>query len=274
MFAAFYRNDMKQFTRNQWLVWFGLLFVLVSTSFILFGGANTETYDGFNTTTASLLNVNLFLLPLILFVMGAVSVAAEKEEGLFALVVSYPISYMQLVTAKILSLVTAMLLILCFSYGVASMAGFFTGTSLASNTLILFLFLSVLLIVLLAPLAIFMGVCTSTKFQAMALALGVWAFLVLLYEFLFMGLITMVPPLSLTVFLTLAVAANPVELVRVATIIIMDGGVSLGPSLYDFTAYLSGGFGALILAVFAVLWLIVPTAVSYGLIRGGKTHGS
>ncbi|WP_322525933.1 ABC transporter permease [Marinococcus luteus] len=265
---------MKQYTRNQWMIWFGILFTLVSTSFILFGGADANTYDGFNTTMASLLNVNLFLLPLILFVMGAVSVAAEKEEGLFTLVVSYPVSYLQLVVAKVLSLITAMLLILFFSYGVAAIVGFFTGTALAPDTLILFLFLSVLLVLLLAPLAILMGVCTSTKFQAMALALGIWAFFVLLYEFLFMGLITVVPPLWLTVFLTLAVAFNPVELIRVATIIIMDGGTSLGPSLYDFTSYLSGGFGALILAVFAVLWLVLPTAACYILIRGGKTHGS
>ncbi|MCP3033338.1 ABC transporter permease [Halobacillus sp. A1] len=271
-FQAIFHNDLKQFIRNRWLVWFSVLFTLVATSFLLFGGANQETYDGFNTNIAVLLNVNLFLLPLVLFIMGSVSVAAEKEEGLLTLVLSYPISYFELVVAKILSLTTAMFLILCLSYGIASTGGFIFGTELSLHTLLTFFFLSILLILLLAPLSILMGVCSRTKFQSMALALGGWTFLVLLYEFIFMGLITVVTPQLLKLFLTVAVAANPIELIRVAAIIIIDEGVSLGPSLYEFTSFITGGFGSLILIVFSVLWIVVPALLSYWFIRGGKTH--
>ncbi|WP_347861475.1 ABC transporter permease subunit [Salimicrobium sp. PL1-032A] len=272
-FQTIYLNDMKQFLRNRWLVWFGVLFTLVATSFLIFGGANQEAYDGFHANLASLLNVNLFLLPLVLFIMGAVSFSAEKEEGLLSLILTYPISYRGFVWAKMLSLTTAMLLILCFSYGIASIGGFVWGTSLSLDTMLIFFILSIVLIVLLAPLSILTGVLSKSKFHAMAIALGLWAVLVLLYEFIFMGAITFVSPAAMTPVLTLSVAINPVELVRVAAIIMIDEGVSLGPSLYDFTAFISNGAGAYLFLISMIMWILAPMAISYWMMRGGKVHG-
>lgn len=267
--AHFVKQDLKQFMRNRWLLVFGLLFALVATGLMVFGGSSHSSYEGFNRTTASLLNANLFLIPLIVFIVGGVTLSNDKEEGHFGLLLTYPVSYAALIVSKILSLILALIVMLLLGYGIAALAGYFLAVPMAPGSFLTFFFLSWILVMCLAPLSIMMGLYCSSKFQAMGASLLLWAVLVLFYEFVVMALTDIVPAYMLTMFLTWIVAMNPVELMRVLAIVILDGGTTFGPSLYDFTLFVTEGFGIVIFVVGILLWILIPSLISYYLIRKG-----
>lgn len=261
----FIRFDLIQYARNRLLIGFSLLMGLIASSYLITGTDFEGYYDGFNRAVIHLLNVNLYLLPLLVLLLGSIHNANEKESGWMSLVLTYPISPLVLLLARVSSLSLVLIAVLSLGYGLASLiAALFAATLPIKDFLILY-GLSVSLIVLLTPLATCIGILSKTRFQAISIALASWAFLVLLYDFLILFLIRSIPPHVFEWGLTLVVALNPIQLVRVLVIMIMDGGVVFGPSLYQFTAFVQSVSGIILIIGCAVVWISLPVLI--GLFR-------
>ena len=106
------------------------------------------------------------------------------------------------------------------------------------------------------------GLLSKTRFQALGASLIVWAFMVLFYEFLVMGLSVVVPKQSVLSLLSMSIFLNPVELIRVWSILTLDGASVFGPSLYDLTVWANGFFGQVLFWLTSILWLVVPIIIS------------
>ena len=66
----------------------------------------------------------------------------------------------------------------------------------------------------------------------------------------------MLPVLSLSILL------NPVEIIRVWSILSLDGTTVFGPSLYDLTVFAGGWIGQLLFIASALLWIVIPLLLS------------
>jgi len=86
--------------------------------------------------------------------------------------------------------------------------------------------------------------------------------MVLFYEFLVMGLSMIVPKQSVLSLLSISIFLNPVELVRVWSVLTLDGAAVFGPSLYKLTVWADGLLGQVLFGVTSILWLVVPIIIS------------
>jgi Cu-processing system permease protein len=264
------RQQMTLIMRSNWLAGFGLLFSSLAVMVVFLGNTGGASgFDGFNRMTASLLNINLLLIPLLSLLIGSLFMSGEKEDRGLILLLTYPVSAWSVITGKYAGLFAAVWSVLTFGYGAALLVIFFIGGNVSVSVLLLFYLYSVLLAAIFLSLALLIGVRSKTRFQALGISLIVWAFLVLFYEFLIMGASMFVMKQWLLPMLTLSIFFNPVELIRVQSILSLDGSSVFGPRLYDLTVFANGLTGKMLFMAAAMLWIFLPILYTVRRIKGG-----
>lgn len=262
------REEWKMAMRSKWLFIFALLFTLLAF-IILFFGSQSDGFTGFSRTTASLLNLSLFLIPLLTLLIGGLLISGEKEDGRLALFLTYPISSLSVICGKFIGLFFSLASVLLIGYGFSYILSSSLGEA-SFSVLALFLGLSLLLMMMYLSIALFIGTMVSGRLIALGAAIFLWAFFVLFYEFLVMGLVTVSPPSWTLWIISISVFLNPIELIRVFTIIFLGSGTIFGPSIYDFTIWAESTAGSLLFAVSCLIWMIIPLFIANVQLKRGS----
>lgn len=266
------RFDFVQIVRNRTLLWFSVIYTLVGSGFIYYGAQYNNLYDGLNQTLLLLLNLNLFLLPLIILIQGSMTISNEKENGWFALIYTFPLKRSQYIFARIVALTISMLVIVCIGFGIAALVGAFISASLPVTDFLFLALLSFILIVLFCPLSVMIGYVVKNRVQGMTYALTLWSFFVLIYDFLAMFALSFVPAYMMGSALTITVLLNPIQIVRILAIMYLDNGVILGPSLYEFTLFFQSSVGISLILLSIMLWIFIPTLIILYLMKRGSLN--
>ncbi|HEX8984368.1 MAG TPA: ABC transporter permease subunit, partial [Bryobacteraceae bacterium] len=97
-------QELKINIRNKWTLVFALVFAALALAISYFGLVTEAVigFQGFTRTTASLLNLVLYLIPLISLTMGALSFTGEK--GASELLFSQPVTRTEILAGKLAGL--------------------------------------------------------------------------------------------------------------------------------------------------------------------------
>ncbi|MFS8631097.1 MAG: ABC transporter permease subunit, partial [Bacillales bacterium] len=256
-------NQLTLIMRSKWLAACSFVFVALAflvTYFTPTGGAG---YGGFNRMTASMLNITLFVIPLIALLLGALFLAGEKEDGGLYLLLTYPVSRVSLLLGKFLGFLLALGAVLAGGCGVSFLAAAFINSQADPAVIIKFYWLTFLLAAMFLAVAVFAGIWAKTRLQALGASLAVWAFTVVFYEFLIMGVSLFLSNEWVVSFLTLSVFLNPAELIRVWIILMLDGGSVFGPAFYDWSRWANSFEGMFFFSAAAVLGVFLPLAAAH-----------
>lgn len=263
-------QELKMMLRNKWVFSFGALFSILAIIIVYFGGTGQQAgIEGFNRMTASLLNLSLFLVPLLTLLIGSTSLAGDKEDGGFTLLLTYPIPLFHVFLGKFIGLFLSLFTVISFGYGMAGIILFIQNIGVSYTFLLLFYVFTLLLAMMFLAISLLIGVISFNRFQALGLSLFIWALTVLFYEFIVMGLTMVVPKGTTVLLLTISILLNPVELVRVWTIIAMDSASIFGPHLYKLTIWSQGVTGQLSFVISALAWTAIPLLLSIFLTKRG-----
>lgn len=263
------RQQMTLIMRSHWLGGFGLLFSALAAMVSFLGNTGGAGFDGFNRMTASLLNINLLLIPLISLLIGSLFLSGEKEDRGLMLLLTYPVSPWSVIFGKYAGFFAAVWSVLTFGYGAAMLVIFFTGGTVSVKLLLLVYFYSLLLAAIFLSISMLIGIIAKSRFQALGASLIVWAFTVLFYEFIMMAAGMFIAKQWLLSMLTLSILLNPVELIRVKSILSLDGGTVFGPRLYELTIYADGKAGNGIFVAAVLLWFAMPLLLAVRRLKKG-----
>lgn len=266
------RQQLTLILRSKWLGSFGVLFALLAIFVTFFGNSGQSGYDGFSRMTASLLNLNLLLIPLIALLIGSLFLAGEKEDRGLMLLLTYPVSIKSVLAGKFIGLFLAIWSVITFGYGAAAIVMYLGNSGTSLSVLLLFYFLSLLLAVVFLAISMMIGLWSKTRFQALGLSLIVWAVSVLFYEFIVMGVSIFVAKEWILPMLSTSIFLNPVELIRVWAILSLDGASVFGPALYDLTVWANGWLGQSLFIAAAVFWIVVPLLFSHLFVKRRVGH--
>ncbi|MCZ1268315.1 ABC transporter permease, partial [Paenibacillus tundrae] len=122
------RREMKMGFRNPWAYSFLILFCVFSLSLLIINSQNFVA--GYSGTTGSMLNLILYLLPLMTLFLGSFSLTSEKEEGSWQLLSTYPIGTMSFIVGKYLGLSVVLMTIVTFGYGLMGLLSGWVGSPL------------------------------------------------------------------------------------------------------------------------------------------------
>ena len=271
------RKELRDALTNRWLAAFASLLGVLGLA------ATAAGYDSvsglglqmFGRTTATLLNLSLLLAPLVGVLMGAASIAGERERGTLEHLLAQPLSRTGFLLAKHAGLLGAL--------SAATVAGFLPAAALiAANsgpaTLLhfaLFPALAVGAAAALAGIGLLISVCSRSAVQAQGAAVAVWFTLALLYDLVLIGSLS-VSGLS-PEWLAAALAVNPIDATRVIGVLALEPDLYLlGPAGAFLTERLGLAGTATLLAVAVTGWVVLPitgaTLLFSGSFRRKKAH--
>jgi Cu-processing system permease protein len=253
-------REVKLGFRNPWAYSFLALFAFFTLAVLLI--QSQAQIEGYTHTTGSLLNLILYLLPLMTLLLGSFAVTAEKEEGGWQLLATYSLSSFQLLLGKYVGLSAVLFAIVGVSFGLSGLLGGLLSKSFSLYTLGFFYFASLLLVFVFLGLAVWIGAAARNKWQALTIGVALWFVLILAWPTLLIAVLGFLPYPLIKPVLQVLTALNPAEMIRVFMITRIGGGSSFGPEYYEWIKWLRGTSGLIGFIGMGFLWIIVSLAVA------------
>lgn len=254
-------KEFRDRIRSRWVLAVAAVFTVFALVIAYFGAAQQGAvgFRNIDVTIASLVSLVIYLIPLIALILGFDAIVGERERGSLDLLLSMPITRLELLLGKYLGLALALT--------VATLGGFGTvGLILASQMPAAALFhyagfmlSSILLGLVFLALAILLSTYAGDRTRASGGAIGLWFFFVLVFDLLLLGaLVASGGDYGAGVFPYLLLL-NPADIFRILNIFSMDEV----RSLYGFaTVFPETLADPRLLAAFMVLWILIPLSVA------------
>lgn len=261
-------HEVKINVRNRWTLIFATVFGALALAASYFGLVTAEVvgFQGFSRTSASLLNLALYLLPIVSLTMATLGFTGEANAS--PLLFSQPVSRSDILAGKVIGLFASLLAATLGGFG---LAGLVIATQVGSAGVyryLAFVALTILLTLVFLSLGAMVAMLAGTKAKAFGFALFVWFFFVLFYDLLVIGFTFVFKERTANVFVFLSLFGNPVDMVRVSSLIILDGTTIFGPAGAALVKFLHGTVSChLTLLAGLAAWIIAPLLIAGRILR-------
>lgn len=267
---AIAQREIRVGFRNPWAYSFMALFTVFSLALLLI--QSQKFVQGYTSTTGTLLNLTLYLLPLMALLLGSFSLTAEKEEGSRELLRTYPLSGWTFVAGKWIGNLAVLLCIVAFGFGISGVVGYLFGSVYSGFTFTLFFSFSAGLVLLFLGIAFVIGAAANNRWQALTAGVSVWFFLIIGWPTLLVSVLGFVPYGWIKPLLAALTLLNPAELVRLFVIVKMGGGAVLGPEYYQWVKWAQQPSGTALFLAVCFGWTLIYLGVATWLWQRGKTR--
>ena len=261
---AFAEMEFVIAVRSRWFlvstVSFGLLVLGIS-----YFGLSASGYSGavqdFTRTTLSLLNLVLYLIPLIALMAG--SITFSTPAGFDELLHTQPVRRSEVLLGRFLGV--ALVLLTAVDIGFVS-SGFFVLIQIGTDGILryaAFVFLSNVLLLIFLAISMVIAVYSKQRSRVFALSATVWFLSLIFYDLLVIGITSLLSGRAAANTAMLALLLNPVDIVRVQSLISLNSPSIFGPAGAAFVRLLGGELGAfLMLSADLLFWLAGLVLVS------------
>ena len=262
------RQELTVNIRNRWTMIFAGVFSVLVLAISYFGlvTAGAIGFQGFARTSASLLNLVLYVIPLVALTMGTLSFTSDASAN--ELLYSQPVSRVDVMLGKLSGLFAAIVTATFIGFGLAGIIiAIKGGTEGASRYPILIAF-SLLLALIFLSLSALVSVVCKRKTKAFGVSVFVWFFFVLFYDLLVIGSTFLFKERTANALIFGSLFGNPVDIVRVSCLMMLDGRNifgAAGASLLKFTG--GEGTGLTVLALTLAIWIVAPAGLAHTLMR-------
>jgi Cu-processing system permease protein len=264
------RQELVLAVRSRWTQIFAAVFgalclTVASSGYILSGGHGVQD---FARTAASLVQLVLLLVPLTALLIGVLSFAPDR--GAAELLFAQPVSRSTILLGKLLGLLEALAGAEVLGFGAAGLVIFSQSGEEGLGGFVLVCFGGILLTAVFLGIAAVLGAAAvgRRRTRALALALVVWFVAVILFDVAALGVASLLPSGTASRVLIVSVLVNPVDAVRTAALLGIEGAAAFGAASLAFLRFTKGPAGATLLLALSVLaWVVVPVAVAVARLR-------
>ena len=254
--------------RNPWAYSFMVLFTLFSLALLSIQSRHgIQEYTG---TTGAMINLILYLLPLMTLLLGSFSITAEKEEGGWQLLSTYPLGSSSYIIGKFIGMAYVLLVIVAVGFGVSGLISSLASHTYSWNSYMLFLLFSAVLVLMFLSLALLIGTLCHNRWQALTAGVALWFFLVLGWPTLLVALLGLVPYTMIKPLLLMLVFLNPAELSRLFLVVKLGGGSVLGPEYYKWVDFMYRPEGTVTFLGGSLLWIVLLLAAAILVLERGR----
>jgi ABC-type transport system involved in multi-copper enzyme maturation permease subunit len=260
-------KTLRDAVRDRWFWLYCLGFALLAAGIALIALPDTGlTGDGgFGRTAASLVVLVQLVVTLMAIMLGARSLAGERESGSLRFLLSQPVSRSEVLLGTYVGLGGALLAAVSAGFGVAGFLSVVRSSGLDAFTLLSLAGLSWMLALVMLGIGMVVSVVTRRGSTALGAALLTWLVFVFVGDLGLMGTAASTDLPVSTLFFT--AVANPVEAFRLTTVLVLEGSLDvLGPA----GSYAYDRFGdGLWRLTFGILlfWVLAPLLLAWGLFR-------
>jgi Cu-processing system permease protein len=262
------KQDLILNLRNRWILGVSVLFGLLTLS-IAYSGMVTSGYTGFQDfrrTGASIVRLVLYLVPLLALMMGTYTFVSSREY--LDWVISQPIARWKIVLGKYCGALGSLALAIVAGFAVAGIIIALRIGADGSWRFMLVALHSLMLGAVFLSLAFLLSIMVHRRQAAVGLSVLVWFFFVIFYDLAVLASTTYLSHSTLKTGLLVGLFFNPVDMVRVSSLLAV-GGDSIFGAAGVVAVKLLGSTGALtvISLTLVSVWIILPLLVSIKLFQ-------
>ncbi|MEA1648216.1 ABC transporter permease [Nitrospirillum sp. BR 11164] len=258
-------KEIRDGLRNRWVVAATLLMATLALSLTFLGSVPTGTVGvgALDVVVVSLSSLTIFLVPLIALLLSFDAIVGEVDRGTMSLLLSYPVSRVQVVLGKFLGHVALLAFATLVGYGAAGAALVLTGTDTGAEGWRAFAGLigsSILLGAVFIALGYLISALVRDRGAAGGIAIGLWLVFMLVFDMALLGVLVADQGKTVTVgLLNWLMLANPADAFRLFNL--------TGTSQVSQFAGMAGIAGQLQLGPLTLLavlagWTAVPLAAA------------
>ena len=264
MIISVARKELGDRLRNRW-VWTVAALLCISELTIVFFGAAPVGVAGAATgaaAVASLMNLTVYLVPLLALILGCGAIIEEKERGTLDLILVYPLSSGEYFLGTFSGFALALSAAVASGFAVSGLAlALWSDVSLKDHLLLTVLALALGCVFL--GLSFLISILSRDRGKAVALSVLVWIFAVFVFDLVLVGVLVVSKGAVSEGLFGRFLLLNPTDVFRMLCFKWMGGATSaLGLSV----AILFVPPPATLLGALA-LWMGVPLFLSYVLFQ-------
>ncbi|HEX7941328.1 MAG TPA: ABC transporter permease subunit [Gemmatimonadaceae bacterium] len=243
--------ELRDVIRSRWVIAYALFFLIVTDALLRFGGGGTKAL-------LSLMNVVLFIIPLVNLVFGTMYLYDARE--FIELLLAQPVRRRQLFAGLYLGL--ALPLSLGFLVGIgAPFAVHGLDDPSQWGTLAALALCGVLLTAIFIAIAFLIAVRLEDKVKGLGAAIALWLVFAVLYDGIVLLAVTIFADYPLERPMVALMMANPVDLARVLLLMRFDVSALMGYTGAVFEKLFGTASGAALALGVLAAWCAVPLAV-------------
>ena len=255
-------KEFRDRIRNRWVLAISVVFAAFALVIAYFGAAQQGTvgFRSIEITIASLVSLVIYLIPLIALILGFDAVVGERERGSLDLLLTMPITRLELLVGKYLGLSATLAISTVAGFGLAGIA---MASRLDANALINysgFILSSVLLGMAFLSLAVMVSVFAADRAGASGIAIAVWFFFVLVFDVLLLGALVATGGHYGGAIFPYLLLFNPADVFRVLNIFSMEDVRTLYGMATVFPDELANPW---LLGGIMLIWIAAPLSVAY-----------
>ncbi len=239
--------------------------MLVTTLAIAFLGTapvGVVGTPGAGAIMASLMNLAVYLVPLLALVMGAGVIVDEKRRGILDLILVYPVSSGEYFLGTFIGYTLALSIALVVSFvptGIVLAAT--TGIDVGEYALLLGLVLALGTVFL--AISFLVSILSRDHARGVASSVLVWILSVFVFDLILVGVLVLYPGEVPTTAFGIALLLNPADIFRLLAFSWVGSAASpLG------LATVTAPFPVVVLVVALLGWAVVPLWLSHHLFQG------
>lgn len=254
-------KEFRDRMRNRWVLAVALVFTVFSLVIAYFGGAQQGAvgFRSIEFTIASLVSLVIYLIPLIALLLGFDAIVGERERGSLDLLLSLPITRLELLLGKYLGLAAALALAMLGGLALVGVLLWRQFGSAAAFHYGGFMFSALLLGMAFLSLAVALSVLARDRTRASGLAIAIWFFFVLVFDLLLLGALVATGGQYGGEIFPYLLLLNPADVFRILNVFSLDDM----RRLYGLTSLLPPALASpwLMGAVMAG-WIVLPLGLA------------
>lgn len=259
-------KEFRDGIRNKWIAGATLLLAALAFALTFLGSTPTGLLDvkPLAVTVVSISSLTIFLVPLIALLLGYDAIVGEQERGCLLLMLTYPVSRVEILLGKFLGHTAILAFATVIGYGAAGAAAAMTGNTDAESWRAFtgLLLSSVLLGLAFLAIAYLISVVVKERSTAAGMAIGVWLLFVIVYDLALMGmLVASKGGVGADIFPSLLLF-NPADAYRLFNLTAFENVRKIS-GMSGLAA--SAQFQPWVLLLALVAWIGVPLAAAVGI---------
>jgi len=259
-------KEFKNSIRNRWVLAVALILALMALAISYFGFApRGETgFGGFDVTIVSLASVVTYLVPIIALRLGFDTIVGEAEGKTLDLILTMPISRLELFLGKFLGLSLSIITSTVVGFGVAGVLIAMKSGTTHLGDYIFFILSAILLGLSFLSLALMISVMVGERSKAIGLVIFFWFFFVLIFDLLLIGLLVTTEGKVSSSLITALLYANPADLFRLLNL----ASIESVKTAYGLATVTKGtAFTQPFLYAGMLFWVLWPLSAGYLIFR-------
>jgi len=254
-------KEWRDRLRNRWLLAVALVFSVFALAIAYFGAAQQGQvgFHGIDATIASLSSLVIYLVPLIALILGYDAIVGERERGALELLLSMPVTRLEVLLGKYLGLAAALTSATAIGFGTGLLPLFSQLTVAEGWRYTQFVASAVLMGLAFLSIAMLVSVSSRDRIRASGIVLALWFLFVLVFDLLLMGVMVLSQGrLGSSVFAAMLML-NPADVFRLLNVFSSDQA----QAMYGLATVMPQGWTSpALLAGVMLAWIVLPFSIA------------